>query len=124
MTINAANCITISMGNQRRVIYGKEDRIDKLGILGSVVPNKVNDDIRQIGLGSTTFERLRTYRKRKSVSSALKICLYNTIIVLKHRSSLQQIRHADTSCAILAAKKAPWRILIRRAQLCEDGPVT
>ena len=83
MKINDTKCKIISPSDQRIVIdEEKVEDVELFVFLGSVVPNSAKDVTRRIGLASTAFGRLRdAIGKQKSISNALKIRIYNVIIM-------------------------------------------
>ena len=100
MKINGAKCKIISPSDQRIVIDGEEvEHVEEFVFLGSVVPNSAKDVIRRIGLASTAFGRLReAIWKKKSISNALKIRLYNALIVpiATYASGTWTLRSSET----------------------------
>ena len=100
MKINGAKCKIISPSDQRIVIDGEEvEHVEEFVFLGSVVPNSAKDVIRRIGLASTAFGRLReAIWKKKSICNALKIRLYNALIVpiATYASETWTLRSSET----------------------------
>ena len=74
------------------------------------MPNRAKDVVRRIGSASTAFGRLRdVIWKKKSISNALKIRLYNVLIVLisTYASETWTLRSSETSRPLKAMSPKP-----------------
>ena len=85
MKINGAKCRIIFPSDQGIVIDGdKVENVEEFVFLGRVLPKSAKDVIRRMGLTSTAFDRLSdAIWKKMSINNALKIRLYNALIVPK-----------------------------------------